>query len=92
MSATVDAITRAAEQALRAEVGLSSTDPVNHPKHYTFGKIEVIDVLEDWQLPYHLACVVKYVARAGKKDPSKEMEDLKKAQWYLNRWIEQRSK
>lgn len=69
-------------------IGELAPDPVNHPKHYTFGKIEVIDVLEDWQLPYHLGCVVKYVARAGKKDPTKKLEDLKKAQWYLNRYIE----
>jgi hypothetical protein len=32
--------------------------------------------------------VVKYVARAGKKDPAKELEDLKKAAFYLNRRIE----
>jgi hypothetical protein len=64
-----------------------SDDPVNHPSHYTFGRIEVITVIEDWKLPFHLGQVVKYVARAGKKDKDKELEDLKKAQWYLNRHI-----
>ena len=61
-------------------------DMVNHPNHYTFGSIEVIDAIEDWDLPYHLGNVVKYVARA--KHKGKELEDLKKAQWYLNRYIE----
>ena len=63
-------------------------DPVNHPTHYTFGSIEVIDALEAWQLPFHLANAVKYIARAGKKDPAKVKEDLQKAVWYLNRYIE----
>ena len=62
-------------------------DPINHPAHYTFGGIEVLDAIEAWRLPYHLGNVVKYVARAGHKDPSKEIEDLKKAQVYLERYI-----
>lgn len=62
-------------------------DAVNHPSHYTFGSIEVIDVLDDWKLSYNRSCVIKYVARAGRKDPNKELEDLRKAQWYLNREI-----
>lgn len=60
-------------------------DVVNHPSHYTRGNIEVIDFIEDQQLPYHLGNVVKYVARAGFKGD--KVEDLKKAQWYLNRYI-----
>ena len=63
------------------------SDNVNHPSHYTSGKIEVIDFIEDQKLPYHLGNVVKYVARAGKKDPTKTVEDLKKAGWYLTRYI-----
>lgn len=62
-------------------------DPVNHPSHYTDGKIEVIDFIEDKKLPYHLGNVVKYICRAGKKDPRKEVEDLKKAAWYLERYL-----
>ena len=62
-------------------------DPVNHPSHYTTGKIEVIDFLEDQGFPYHLGNAVKYIARAGKKDPKKTVEDLQKAVWYLNRYI-----
>lgn len=63
-------------------------DAVNHPSHYTFGKIETIDVIEDWELPYHLGNAVKYISRAGRKDPSKKLEDLEKARWYLSRYIE----
>ena len=62
-------------------------DMVNHPKHYTFGKYEVIDVIDDWQLGFYEGQVVKYVARA--KHKGNELEDLKKAQWYLNRKIAQ---
>lgn len=64
------------------------TDNVNHPSHYTDGKIEVIDFIEDKKLGYHLGNVIKYISRAGKKCPDKEIEDLKKARWYLNRYIE----
>lgn len=64
------------------------SDPVNHPSHYTFGKIEVLDVLDDWNLGYNRSCVIKYIARAGKKDPTKELEDLQKAAFYLNREIQ----
>lgn len=61
---------------------------VTHPKHYNQGKVEVCEFIEDKELGYHLGNVVKYVARAGKKDPSKECEDLMKAKWYLDRKIE----
>ena len=62
-------------------------DPVNHPAHYTTGKIEVIDYIEDQKLPYHLGNAVKYISRAGKKDKDKTVEDLKKAVWYIQRYI-----
>ena len=63
-------------------------DNVNHPSHYTNGNIEVIDFIEDKNLPYHLGTAVKYISRAGQKDPEKTAEDLQKAVWYLNRYIE----
>lgn len=69
-----------------------SVDLINHPPHYTDGKIEVIDFIEDKQLDFHIGNVVKYVSRAGKKDPNKEIEDLQKAAWYLNRKIEKLQK
>ena len=43
-------------------------DPVNHPAHYTAGGIEVIDFLESWNFPFHLANAIKYICRAGRKD------------------------
>ena len=64
------------------------SDPVNHPAHYNQGKIEVIEFIEDKILNFHLGNAVKYIARAGKKDPNKEVEDLRKAIWYINRYLE----
>ena len=64
-------------------------DAVNHPSHYTDGKIEVIDFIEDKNLDFCLGNAVKYISRAGKKDPAKEIEDLKKAVWYINRRIQE---
>ena len=63
-------------------------DNVNHPAHYTFGNIEVIDFIEDKKLGFHLGNAVKYISRAGRKDPARTIEDLRKAAWYLNRQIE----
>lgn len=59
----------------------------NHPAHYNAGAIEVIDALEDWKLGFHEGNVVKYIARA--KHKGRELEDLKKARWYLDRRIQQ---
>ena len=60
-------------------------DPVNHPAHYTTGKIEVIDFIEDKQLGFHEGNVIKYICRAKLK--GQELQDLKKARWYLDRLI-----
>jgi hypothetical protein len=65
----------------------SKPDIVNHPPHYTFGGIEVIDAIEAWSLGFALGNAVKYIARAGRKDPTKTIEDLKKARWYVDREI-----
>ena len=65
---------------------------VNHPSHYGGEQnvYEVVKVCEAWELDRdaYLFNVVKYVARAGKKDKAKEIEDLKKALWYLDRKIQ----
>lgn len=60
-------------------------DPVNHPAHYTDGKYETIDYIEQEGFGFHLGNAVKYISRAGKKDPEKKIEDLKKAVWYIDR-------
>lgn len=58
-------------------------DAVNHPSHYTHGKFEVIDVIEDWQLGFNDGNAVKYIGRHRHKANPKE--DLKKALWYIAR-------
>ena len=64
----------------------SLPDMVNHPPHYTFGKFEVIDVIEDWDLGFHLSNAIKYLARAGRKGGD-VTQDLRKAVWYIERKI-----
>ena len=69
-------------------------DMVNHPQHYTAGKIEVIRIMED-QLSseeyrgYIKGQVIKYITREAHKNG---LEDLKKAAWYLNRLIQKLEK
>jgi hypothetical protein len=67
---------------------VEQVDNVNHPSHYNAGNIEVIEAIEDWSLTFHTGNAVKYIARAGKKNPGKWVEDLEKAIWYLRRQIE----
>jgi len=72
---------------------LNKVDMVNYPPHYMFGMIEPIEVIEDWELDFCLGNVIKYIARAGRKvtviNDEEMIQDLKKAQWYLNRRIKQ---
>lgn len=65
----------------------TEADSVNHPSHYTDGKYECIDYLESrgFTQDGYLFNAVKYISRAGKKDPEKYEEDIQKAIWYLNR-------
>lgn len=66
-------------------------DRIDHPQHYG-GKsnvYEAIKVIEAWGLGFHLGNVVKYISRAGKKSQETLLEDLKKARWYLDRYIQQ---
>ena len=65
---------------------LNKHDPVNQPAHYKTGGIETIDFIEAKELNYHLGNVVKYIARAEHKGD--RMENLLKAQWYLDREIQ----
>ena len=62
-------------------------DQVNHPKHYTDGRIEVIEYIEDKKLGFCLGNAIKYISRAGKKEKDKEIQDLRKAMWYIERRI-----
>jgi hypothetical protein len=62
---------------------------INHPNHYggENNVYEAIKVIDAWGLGFSLGNTVKYISRAGKKDPKKELEDLKKALWYLEHHI-----
>ena len=62
-------------------------DAVNHPSHYTKGKIEVADFIADQKLNFDRGNAVKYLCRAGSKDPDKEIQDLEKAIWYIKHEI-----
>lgn len=65
----------------------SPKDMVNSPSHYTVGGIETIDFIEAKGLDkdYYLGNAIKYISRANHK--GNRLEDLKKAQWYINRAI-----
>ncbi len=65
-------------------------EKVNHPSHYNVGKIETIDFLEDQNFGFHLGNAIKYICRAAYK--GSETEDINKAIWCLNRYIEFRNK
>jgi hypothetical protein len=77
---------------IRPTSGISSipraeNDPVHHPSHYTYYQgLEIIDLTE--QMNFNKGNAVKYIARAGIKNPDTEIEDLQKAMWYCAREIE----
>lgn len=92
---TVDRCTDACNEAHSYGAGCQlgndhADDPVNHPAHYGGDTTyETIKVLEAWDLGFHLGNAVKYISRAGKKSANREIEDLEKAVWYVNRRIAQ---
>ena len=63
-------------------------DPVNHPSHYCDhpSGVECIEITE--HMSFNLGNAVKYLWRAGNKDPGKKEQDLKKAMWYIDREID----
>lgn len=63
-------------------------DPVNNPSHYRHRGVECIDIAKTFD--FCLGNVVKYIYRAGQKDPAKEVEDLEKAEYYLRTAINDR--
>lgn len=62
---------------------------IDHPQHYggENNPYEAIKVIDAWNLGFALGNTVKYISRAGKKDTDKEIQDLKKALWYLEHHI-----
>lgn len=72
------------------DYGFDEIDMVNHPRHYSAHGIEPIDYIESHNLNFNLGNVIKYVSRAQFKGT--ELEDLKKAKWYLEREINKHDK
>lgn len=69
---------------------MSKNETINHPAYYGGDTVyEAIKVIEAWGLGFCLGNVVKYISRAGKKSKERELEDLKKAVWYLQRRVQQ---
>ena len=71
-----------------------TTNQVNHPQHYGGAEhpFEPIKIIEGLNLDFHIGNTLKYMLRAGKKNPEKEVEDLEKAVWYLQRKIQKLKK
>lgn len=59
------------------------SDQVSNPAHYTQGGIQVVDFIQAKGLNYCRGNVIKYICRAGIKNPEKEIEDLEKARQYI---------
>ena len=74
-------------ETMRSLEDSGPVEAVNHPTHYHHDTIEAINVIEAWALNFNRGNVVKYLSRAGLKDPEKELQDLHKALWYLKREI-----
>lgn len=85
--ATLRAVIKASSEEWNRQSDSILNRDIDHPPHYTFGKFEVIDVIEDWNLGYHLGNAIKYLARAGRKSPDPRA-DLRKAQWYIQRKLD----
>lgn len=74
-------------ESIEKTVEKETIEMVDHPKHYqSKNGVEVIDVIEEFNLGFHLGNVIKYILRAGHKND--ELEDLEKAKWYLERVID----
>ena len=75
-----------------AAVVMEEEDNVNNPAHYNYGKVECIEAIEESMTPesfkgYLKGNCMKYLWRYERK--GKELEDLKKAQWYLEKLVEE---
>ena len=90
IKATEEDFTKVSDSISSPPRDSGTEDNINHPSHYKVGGIETIDFIEAKQLNYHLGNVIKYITRAEHKGD--RLENLKKAQWYLNREINNLSK
>ena len=83
------------DQTTKLNIGTIEKSPsnddrgmINHPKHYSDGIYEVINIIDHYKLDFSLGNAVKYILRAGVKDINKEIEDLEKAKWYIQHKID----
>jgi hypothetical protein len=86
----LDIFTEAEQEKVLELCGGIETDNVNHPSHYETGKYQCIDVMEETQgkeavKDFCICNAFKYIYRHRKKNG---LEDVKKAVWYLNKYIE----
>ncbi len=75
-----------ADERIRRGITIDKSKSVDHPEHYNSANIEAIEVIEDWGLDFHCGNVIKYIARH--KHKGKSAEDIEKAIWYLQRYLE----
>lgn len=76
----------AREAGATADALKTAPEQVDHPAHYhALSGFEVIEIIEAWSLNFNRGNALKYLARAGRKDPATEAQDLKKALWYIER-------
>ena len=80
-----DAVTLVRESVKQARLA-QPLDKINKPAHYNYSDLEPIDVIEKWNLPFHLGSALKYLARAGRKPGEETVDDLDKLIWYVKRY------
>jgi hypothetical protein len=73
------------KELFRVDSNGNIKETVNHPSHYQGIGMEVIDIIEAFNLNFSLGNAIKYILRADKKGNRKQ--DLEKARWYLNKEI-----
>ena len=71
------------KRSIQQDDAIASMKDVNHPDHYKGNGLEVIEVIESFELGFNLGNAIKYILRAGKKGDKET--DLEKARWYLKR-------
>jgi len=85
----LDATMELVNTEAKGQRGRSDDPNVDHPSHYNRGNIEVKDFIKDQKFAPDLANAVKYICRAGFKDPENWEQDLDKAIWYIRELIDE---
>ena len=69
---------------LEGQYGGIPHNPISHPSYYCSGGIETLDFIEAKRLNFTRGNALKYIVRAGHKDPAQEIQDLRKARFYID--------